>query len=123
MTDYFESDFKRINHALSVLKYSEIILKDKPDADEEIVITAALLHDIGIIQSELIHGYNNGKTQEEYGPPVAKELLDSIQFDRKKTTIVCNIIGNHHSPSRYDYPELKILKQADTIVNREESIT
>lgn len=123
MTDYFESDFKRINHALSVLKYSEIILKDKPDADEEIVITAALLHDIGIKQSELIHGYNNGKTQEEYGPPVAKELLDSIQFDRKKTTIVCNIIGNHHSPSRYDYPELKILKQADTIVNREESIT
>ena len=31
---------------------------------------------------------------------------------------VCEIIGNHHSPSRYDYVELEILKEADRIVNK-----
>jgi hypothetical protein len=36
----------------------------------------------------------------------------------KKIEIIKNIIGNHHSPSRYDYPELALLKKADQIVNR-----
>jgi len=35
--------------------------------------------------------------------------------------MVKEIVGNHHSPSRYDYPELEVLKEADRIVNREES--
>ncbi len=64
--------------------------------------------------------YSSGKTQEEYGPPVAEELLDSIGFPSDRTEIVMNIIGNHHSPSRYDYPELGVLKEADRFVNRAE---
>jgi hypothetical protein len=32
------------------------------------------------------------------------------------------VIGNHHSPSRYDYPELVVLKEADRIVNRDEKV-
>jgi acetyl esterase len=35
--------------------------------------------------------------------------------------IVKDIIGNHHSPSRYGYPELALLKEADRIVNRDEA--
>jgi hypothetical protein len=34
--------------------------------------------------------------------------------------MVCEIIGNHHSRSRYDYVELKVLKEADRIVNKME---
>lgn len=123
MTEYFDHDFRRINHALEVLRYSEEIMKEYDSYDREIVITSALLHDIGIKKSEELHGYNNGKTQEEYGPDVARDLLESIGFSREKTDIICNIIGNHHSPNRYDYNELKILKRADAIVNREESST
>ena len=41
-----------------------------------------------------------------------------MNYLKAKTEIVCNIISNHHSPSRYDYPELEVLKQADMIVNR-----
>src|SRR4030066_711102 len=115
VVDYFGNDFRRIAHALEVLKYAERIMENTQSCDYDIVIASALLHDVGIKPSEEILGFNDGKTQEEYGPPVAEELLKSIDFPREKITKVCEIIGNHHSPSQYDYVELKILKEADTI--------
>jgi HD superfamily phosphodiesterase len=118
LADYFRNDFRRITHALEVLKYAEQIMENTRGYDYDIVIAVALLHDVGIKPSEEILGYNNGKTQEKYGPPVAEELLKSIDFPREKITKVSEIIGNHHSPSRYDYVELKILKEADRIVNK-----
>lgn len=120
LTDHFENDFRRINHALEVLKYAEPIMENTPNCDYDIVIASALLHDVGIKPSEEKHGYNNGRTQEEYGPPVAEALLTKIAFPSEKIAKVCEIIGNHHSPSRYDYPELKVLKEADRIVNKME---
>ena len=116
---YFAADDRRIEHALNVLIQAEcLIAAETISCDHEIVIAAALLHDIGIKISEEKLGYNNGKTQEEYGPPIAGELLESIGFPAEKITIVKEIIANHHSPSRYDYPELELLKKADRIVNR-----
>jgi HD superfamily phosphodiesterase len=117
LVDYFGNDFRRITHALEVQKYAENIMENTP-CDYDTVIASALLHDVGIKPSEEKFGYNNGKTQEEYGPPVAEALLKSIDFPKEKTIRVCEIIGNHHSPSRYDYVELKILKEADRIVNK-----
>ena len=37
LVDYFGNDFRRINHALEVLKYSEQIMENVPDCDREIV--------------------------------------------------------------------------------------
>lgn len=118
LVDYFENDFRRITHALEVLKYAEKAAEGTEDFDYEILVASALLHDVGIKQSEEVLGYNNGATQEKYGPPVAGQLLDSIGFPPEKTIKICEIIGNHHSRSRYDYVELKILKEADRIVNK-----
>lgn len=118
LVDYFGYDFRRITHALEVMKHAEIIMEHTTGCDYEIMIASALLHDIGIKRSEELHGYNNGKTQEEYGPPTARILLERIGFSREKITRTCEIIGNHHSPSRYEYVELKVLKEADMIVNR-----
>ncbi|MFC1693713.1 HD domain-containing protein [Candidatus Latescibacterota bacterium] len=122
LAEYFGTDDRRIEHALRVLHHADIIMANRPSCDTEIVIACALLHDVGIKISEDKHGYNNGKTQEEYGPPVAEKLLNSIGFPREKIEIVKNIIGNHHSPLRYDYPELIVLKDADQIVNRDEKV-
>jgi len=120
LVDYFADDDRRIEHALSVLRTADTMIEDYPGCDPDIVVASSILHDIGIKISEEKHGYNNGVTQEQYGPPVAGELLVSIGFPPDKIEIVKNIIGNHHSPSRYDYPELALLKKADQIVNRAE---
>lgn len=121
LIDFFENDFRRINHALEVLKYAELIMESQEGYDYDIVIASALLHDVGIKPSEEKLGYNNGKTQEEYGPPAARDLLNRIGFPDNKTEKVCQLIGNHHSRSRYEYIELTILKKADTIVNKNEN--
>jgi HD superfamily phosphodiesterase len=120
VTDYFGTDFRRIAHAMEVMKNSEEIMQKTEGCDYDIVVASALLHDVGIKVSEEKLGYNNGKTQEEFGPPVARKLLETIDFPQEKITKVCEIIGNHHSRSRYDYVELTILKEADRIVNRME---
>jgi len=120
LTDYFEDDFRRIQHAISVLHYAENIMEKSDNHDPDVVVAAALLHDVGIKPSEKELGYNNGKTQEEYGPPVVRTLLTGIGYPQDKMQKVVDIVGNHHSPSRYDYPELAILKEADRIVNRQE---
>ena len=120
LIDYFRDDFRRITHALEVLKQAELIMDETEGYDPDVVIAAALLHDVGIKSSEELLGYNNGKTQEKYGPPVAEELLRGIGFPEEKIIKVSEMIGNHHSPSRYDYVELRILKEADRIVNRQE---
>lgn len=120
LVDYFGNDFRRITHALEVLKYSEKFMENTEGYDYEVVVASALLHDVGIKQSEKVLGYNNGQTQEKYGPPIAEELLKGINFPPVKISKVCEIIGNHHSRSKYEYIELKILKAADGMVNRRE---
>ena len=121
LVDFFGDDYRRINHAIEVMQQAEISAQKYSQWDYEILMAASILHDVGIKPSEEILGYNNGKTQEEYGPPIVRQLLEQINFDKAKLEIVANIVGNHHSPSRYDYVELKILKEADRHINRRES--
>jgi len=117
LVNFFEDDYRRIDHAQRVLLHSKEIMSEKDNADADIVIACALLHDVGIKPAEAKYGYNNGKLQEEYGPAIAAELLQQIDFPSDKIEMVKEIIGNHHSPSRFDYVELEILKEADAIVN------
>jgi putative nucleotidyltransferase with HDIG domain len=116
--DFFGEDDRRITHAMAVLEETEKLMPSASGADEEILVACALLHDVGIKPSEAELGYNNGKTQEKYGPEAAETLLKRIGFPEEKIRKVKEIIGNHHSPPRYDYIELKILRQADKTINR-----
>lgn len=118
MVDFFEDDYRRICHAIEVLEYAEFRLPEQPQADVDIVVACALLHDVGIKPSEAELGYNDGKTQELYGPPIVRQLLTEIGFAADKIEKVAQIVGNHHSRSRYDYVELEILKAADRQVNQ-----
>nr|WP_320048975.1 HD domain-containing protein [uncultured Desulfuromonas sp.] len=118
LVDFFDTDYRRITHAIEVLKQAELLVSHYDHVDEELLLACAVLHDVGIKPSEAELGYNDGKTQEQYGPAVATELLENIDFDPAKTKKVAEIVGNHHSKSRYDYVELEILKLADLIVNK-----
>ena len=122
LTRYFEGDDRRIEHALRVLHHADHLVTDYAGSDLDVVIASALLHDVGIKKAEELLGHCNGSAQEEYGPPIAESLLVSVGFPAEKIETVKDIIGNHHSPSRYDYPELALLKAADLIVNRDEKV-
>jgi len=123
LVDFFGNDVRRIEHAVEVLYHTRNIADTRPDIDSDILTAAALLHDLGIKPSERELGYNNGHTQEHYGPGEARTILEFIGFPAEKIDKVCDIVGNHHSPSRFDYRELEILKQADNLVNRQESLS
>ena len=122
LSDFFNDDYRRIEHALRVLHHADNLARGREDCDEDIVVACALLHDVGIKPSEEELGYNDGKTQEEYGPPIVDELLREMSFPAEKIEKVKQIVGNHHSPSRYDYTELEILKAADKEVNQNEKV-
>lgn len=122
LIEFFGDDDRRIEHALRVLHHADNMMAERDDCDPDIVVAAALLHDVGIKFAEEELGYNDGRTQEEYGPPAARELLESIGFPAEKIGVVEEIIGNHHSKPRFDYPELELLRAADRVVNRDEKV-
>jgi HD superfamily phosphodiesterase len=121
LVQHFEDDARRIQHAVRVLHHALTLLDSRDDCDKAVVVASAILHDVGIKPAEEEYGYNNGPLQEEYGPPVAEAILKRIDFPDSSRQRVLDIIGNHHSAPRFDYPELALLREADQIVNRMEA--
>jgi putative nucleotidyltransferase with HDIG domain len=122
LIEFFNDDDRRIEHALRVLYHAENCVSEYPACDRDILIAAALLHDVGIKESEEKLGYNTGKTQEKYGPAIAKRILDETDFPKEKIHLTIDIISRHHSPENDDCCELKILKRADAVVNKTEKV-
>jgi len=122
MIGYFNSDVKRISHALKVYGYIKAISAGEnllPD-QLSIVELAAILHDIGIKEAKRKYNSSSGKYQEIEGPDIARDLMSEIVnpdlIDR-----VCYIIGNHHSYNKIDGLDFQILVEADFLVNIDEN--
>jgi len=121
MESYFGADVRRIRHAKRTAEYAELILSDEPGADPNIVMAAALLHDIGIKNAEAKFGSADAEHQEVEGPPVAKDLLKQLDYTEDFIREVCDIIGHHHHPRAEESINFKVLYDADQLVNAEES--
>jgi len=119
MKRYFGHDFRRISHACNVARYSEQIVKNE-EGDLAVVLIAAYLHDIGIREAERKYQSSAAKYQEELGPPVALEILESLGADPKLIGEVCDIVGHHHSPRSQETANFKVLYDADMLVNLED---
>ena len=89
------------NIFMKVYGYAAAIGKlEKLDpATQEILETAALLHDIGIKVSEEKYHSSAGKYQEIEGPAEARRLLMEAGADQELTHRVCWLIGHHHTYS------------------------
>ncbi len=116
MEEYFAEDAKRIRHARAVLGYAKEIL-GKEGGDRETVISAAILHDIGIKECEKKYSSTGGQLQEKEGPPIARRILNDLNIDEKAISEVCQIIASHHSPGEIDTLNFRILSDADWLVN------
>ncbi|MBU0572901.1 MAG: HD domain-containing protein [Candidatus Margulisbacteria bacterium] len=120
MSKYFGEDKKRIDHARKVLAYAEQIMEQE-GGDREVVVAAAILHDIGIQAAEKKYNSTAGKYQQIEGPPIAEEILRQYSFPREKISEVLQIIGHHHSGGIYSI-NFEILWDADWLVNLPEEI-
>lgn len=119
MIDYYSGDPRRVNHFLKVYSFAGIIGENEELQDEklEILKAAALVHDIGIRESEKKYGSCNGKQQEIEGPPVAEEMLREIGFEKEFIERVCFLVGHHHTYLAIDDTDFQILVEADFLVN------
>lgn len=119
MIDYFGSDVRRINHALKVNSFANHIARKEglSSSELEIIDLASILHDIGIPLSEQKYGSCIGKYQEIEGPPIAREILNSLGASTEIVDRVCFLIGNHHTYTKIDNIDFQILVEADFLVN------
>lgn len=119
MIEYFNTDVRRINHALKVTAFAKTLAFAEKCTKEQLetIEVAALLHDIGIPNAEKKYGSSDGKYQEIEGPPVATEILNHLNFDEKLIENVCYIIANHHSFQNGNGIEFQIIIEADFLVN------
>ncbi len=122
MIDYLGSDTRRINHFLKVFALAKTIGEGEGLCPEEqnLLETAAVVHDIGIKRSEEKYGSSSGKYQQIEGPGEAEKLLLRLECDKEFIDKVCFLVGHHHTYTDIDSPVYQILVEADFIVNLNE---
>lgn len=119
MKRYFQYDFKRIGHATKVARYAERIVKQE-GGDPAVVLSAAYLHDIGILEAERKYDSADVHHHEEEGPPIARKILGRLKAPAELIDEVCAIIDHHHHPRQEETVNFKVVYDADLIVNLEE---
>lgn len=119
MISYFEGDVRRINHALKVHNLAKSIGELENISKDKLFILelAAILHDIGIKESERKYNSHAGNYQEIEGPPVGRKLLEEFNLDHTLLDRICFLIGSHHTYSSIDDIDFQILIEADFLVN------
>jgi HD superfamily phosphodiesterase len=119
MIKYFDGDIWRINHALKVYTFADIISESEnlPPKKRRILLTAAVVHDLGIKKAEEKYDSSAAKYQELEGPEQAEKILRNFNLDGEFTERVCFLVGNHHSYSKIYGIDFQILVEADFLVN------
>lgn len=96
-------------HIYRVLNYCLFLAENEPAIDYDILITSALLHDIG----------RDGKKKDHaiIGSEMANDYLLSIDFPKEKIEAVCHAIRFHSNKSygKQQTLEAKILYDADKL--------
>lgn len=122
MVHYYAGDALRIQHFIKVHAYARWIgLNEQLAVDCLFTLeAAALVHDIGIHVSEEKYGDCNGKHQELEGPPIAREMMQTLGFDPAVIERVCYLIAHHHTYTDVVGLDYQILLEADFLVNLQE---
>lgn len=119
MIEYYGTDLRRINHFLKVFSFAKTIGEGEGlDKDSQALLeVSAIVHDIGIKQSEFKYNSSAGKYQELEGPAEAEKLLSKLGCDSEFISKVCYLVGHHHTYSDIDSMPYRILVEADFLVN------
>ncbi len=117
--EYDKGDAKRINHFVKVYTYAKLIgeLEGLDKNQQQILEIAAVLHDIGIHESERKYNSSAGSYQQIEGPPIAENILNSLNISQEIIKRVCYLISHHHTYTNITEDDYQILVEADFIVN------
>ncbi|MFH1102913.1 MAG: HD domain-containing protein [Pseudomonadota bacterium] len=119
MKRYFKSDFKRIGHATRVARYAERIGK-REAGTLAVIMCAAYLHDIGILEAQRKYGSTKAEYQEKEGPAIARSIMEKLKANPAVIDEVCDIIAHHHHPGSGESTNFKVVYDSDLIANLEE---
>ncbi|MFC1857161.1 HD domain-containing protein [Thermodesulfobacteriota bacterium] len=120
MKRYFKTEFKQIGHAMRVARYAERIGK-RERGNLAVILSAAYLHDIGIIEAKQKHGSSGWDYHEGEGPAVARSIMSKLDAGDELIDEVCDIIEHHHHPRDEETINFKVFYDADMIANLEET--
>lgn len=115
---------KNLIHTQNAFRYALKLLKQEK-ADEEVVIPAVLLHDVGWkVIPENLHltafGPNPSnpklaRVHEIEGAKIAKKILEKLHYPSEKLDEICRIIRGHDSRKRPISKSDRIVKDADKL--------
>lgn len=119
MIRYYSGDARRIQHFLKVYGFAKTIgeLENLSEELQEILEVAAVVHDIGIKVSEEKYQSSAGEYQQLEGPPIAKDMLSSLGYEKALIERVCYLIAHHHTYQNIEGLDYQILVEADFLVN------
>ena len=122
LVNHFGEDDRRIEHALRVTAWAEMIAEAE-GGDRNVVLAVGLLHDVGIKEAEQRHGSSSAKLQEQYGPAIVRRMLEEIGLPEQTLTECADIVGKHHTPHGVPGRNFAILWDADMLVNLRDEIS
>ncbi len=119
MKEVFKDIPYGIDHTLKVMDNASHILEsiNLEEEKKEMVLLAAILHDIGAVEAQRKYGSMDSRYQELEGPPIARKILQQAGYDPGNTARICYIVGNHHPPSKIDGIDFQVLWEADLLEN------
>ncbi|MDZ4165764.1 MAG: hypothetical protein U1C55_11620 [Smithellaceae bacterium] len=118
---YLKGDTIKIPHAIKVARYAEEILKGEK-ADLAVVVPAAYLLHIGILEAEKKQEKIDPTVLAREGPPVAREILQALDADESLTNEICRIISRQDQSGAEETIEFQIVLDAEKMVSLEEQI-
>ena len=112
-------------HTLRTISYARQLLQ-KEEGDEEIVIPALYLHDIGWSKVNYEDWINAKPDQKKYadsvaahmrhGAKISKQILENLKYDEEKTHTIVSIIAIHDIPDQVfamEDPSATMVAEAD----------
>ncbi len=91
---YFKTDFKRISFATKIARFAEKIGKATEGANLALILCSSYLHNIGYTEAAKHTAEVNREHLQQYGPPIARDILEKLGANPELTNQVCTIIGN-----------------------------
>lgn len=105
---YFKTDFKRISFATKIARFAEKIGKATEGANLALILCSSYLHNIGYTEAAKQTSDVSRKHLQQYGPPIAQDILEKLGANPELATQVCTIIG--------ESPQDSVKKSLDYII-------